>query len=168
MLFLLPSFVNGNKTGDKKPGKKACLNISGSVESADKSGAKEITIQLIEENQVIDSIKVSQREEFGFLLERNKHFAIKVIRPGFQPRLISISTMMPDSMNEERVYRFHFDLLQQPEENVNKVQEDLIDFPVAVICYDKGKGYFDYNDHYTNVIKEAYKKAKHLQTLTEN
>jgi len=158
-LLILPFFVWGYKDKEKKPSGKVCLEISGRVAQAYKS-AEKARVYLVEENTIIDSFLVDGGQIFTFSLEKNRYYSIRIKQWGFVPRLVSISTWLPSVLKEEKTYKFHFDLFQLQEEELSTEQGDLLDFPVAIVCFDRMKGYFDYNAGYTLRIKNAYEVLK--------
>jgi len=156
-LLVLPFFVWGHKGKERKPSAKACLEISGQVNQANNNT---VSVYLIEENTLIDSLEVDGMQIFSFSLEKNRYYSIRIKQAGYVPRLVSVSTWLPCGLKEEKPYKFHFDLLQLSEEELSEEQADLLDFPIALVCFDKQKGYFDYNADYTSRIKNAYQVLK--------
>lgn len=160
VLLGLPSFKMNGVNKDKKAKQKHCLEVSGTLEGDRTDNEKNVTVNLVEENDVTRTLTVKPNEVFSFRLVPGKQYSIKISRPGYKTRLVCISTALPEVAGNQ-LYRFHFDLHELiHDKDINAEQEDVLDFPVALICYHEDKGYFDYSEQYTKFIKKAYQHAK--------
>lgn len=155
VFFILPFIALGGSGKNKKtPDPSSCLEISGKVSllNAKKPG-EVISVLLYKGNLLVDSVTLPATNSFKFVLEKNEEYAIKVIQKGFVPRLVSISTEIPEKACHN-IFKFHFDLTPLSYEDINTKDTDALDFPIALVCYDAKKGYFDYREKYTHFIKE--------------
>lgn len=160
VLLIVPIWISGFTGPDKKTEPQACLEVSGQIVRERKLNEKPIRVELIRENKLVDSMLVRGSEDFKFSLQKNQYYAVRVLQEGYLPRLVSISTYLPEDIKADKKFRFHFDLIQVSNKERTADMEDVIDFPIALICYNESKGYFDYNAFYTSHIKEVYQKLK--------
>lgn len=159
VVLLLPVLVCSYKGKEEKKKQQACLEISGRVMGpGPDQGAH---VYLIEENHVIDSARVIGNSDFKFKLFKDHFYALRIEQKGCVPRLVSVSTFIPEDVRDAKPYRFHFDLYAVVQEEQSPELSDVLDFPIALIKYDEVKGYFDYNAQYTTHIKKVYGKLKH-------
>ncbi|MGZ3861758.1 MAG: hypothetical protein ACXVPN_00260 [Bacteroidia bacterium] len=152
-LIIISLLVTGNAS-PRKVASHACLTISGKVLNKKASSKEKIKVYLIKGNAVIDSLKVRPNITFSFSLERDQEYSIKIVQNGYANRLICVSTWLPEKLKENNLFEFHFDLL--PYKGDNYVNQDALDFPVALVYYEAAKGYFDYNKKYTSYIKKEF------------
>lgn len=159
VLLLTSLLICGYKATEIKKKEKTCLILSGQVVATGDNASK-VHVKLIEENKAIDSLIVDPNVTFKFNLKGRHYYAVRITQEGTVPRLISISTWMPEGLREVNLYKFHFDLYQLRDEQLTAETTDILDFPIALIKYDEVKGYFDYNSFYTTHIKNTYNKLK--------
>lgn len=154
-IIFLSSLAPGNNAPNKKR-TAVCLKVSGKVCDKKSKPTEKITVYLIKENMVVDSLKVRTNLTFEFPLEKNSEYSVKVVQEGYANRLIYISTWLPQKIKDDKLFEFHFDLIPfKPDGSTNP---DALDFPVALIYYRSDKGYFDYNKKYTSYIKKEFKQ----------
>jgi hypothetical protein len=135
--------------------KEFCLEITGLVLRKGKP-INDATIRLIYENEVILTSTIQNKPKFRYRLRKDCIYTIEFSKEGCVTRLVSISTKIPQGISTDPIFRFDFDVeLFEPAQNNNS---DMLDFPTAIISYDKTKGEFDYDRNYTNFIKNSIKK----------
>ncbi|MGZ3919285.1 MAG: hypothetical protein ACXVNR_01635 [Bacteroidia bacterium] len=150
-MVILSSLGFANNEPNKKQ-TAVCLKVSGKICDKKSKPTEKITVYLIKENEIIDSLKVRINAIFSFPLEKNQEYSIKVVHQGHADRLVYISTWLPKKVSENTLFEFHFDLIPfKPDESTSK---EALDFPVALIYYHTDKGCFDYNKKYTSYIKK--------------
>jgi len=157
LLFLLLVNVVCANTSKKPmlrfPDPEICLEVSGKLtEMKAKEGV--YTVKLIQDNKVIEQIEVNGKEKFKLNLKRNTWYTIKIEKEGFIPRLVSVCTHMPEKAKRSNLYRFHFDIQLFEESYSRYFDPDDLDFPIALIAYDKNKGLFHYDKKYTSCIQQ--------------
>ena len=163
-LFLLnQGFSNIHKNDSLKKDEDAdsliCLEINGKIYTNSAAADEFYTAELIEDNTVIQTKTKKDKKAFKFKLEKDKYYAIRILKEGFAPKLISICTRIPDTKFKNEYYSFSFKTELLPEEEFRKLDEDAQDFPIAIVAFDKQKKVFDYNEKYTWNIKKCLFKG---------
>lgn len=150
------AFSDDKKKASKKPHTDAeiCLEVSGNLASDIKSSGGVYLVKLIEDNKVIEQVEVGSKEKFKLNLKRDKMYTVKIEKAGFISRMVSVCTQMPPNAKRSNLYRFHFDIELFSEAFSKYFDADDIDFPIALINYDKSKGLFNYDKNYTARIQE--------------
>ncbi len=131
-----------------------CLEINGKITNKDKKKSTYKAI-LIHYNTPVDSVIVKGNKSFTFSLMRDAYYAIKIYKAGYAPKLISISTCIPKEELDGDLLRFHFKTALIPEHEFNNLNEEVKDFPIAVVLFLKSKKNFYYNEKYTYNIKRT-------------
>ena len=148
-----------NKTGPSKD--NICLEISGiAVSEYDLplEGARVVLYQQNEEKAMIEITNVKNENRFfSFNLERNQNYTIEVSKPGYVSRRISVSTHLPADVKISPVFYFEFEIDLFREKM--GMDDYYLDFPVALVSYDKKRDVFDIQRKYTENIKMAINKA---------
>ncbi len=154
--LLIATSASATTTGNNKKASTAgtCLEISGRVSDLDKSNNNEFRIYLFKGANVCDSTEVGDNSTFRFLLKKDEQYSIKIAGTGFVSKLISISTELPEGVDASPAFRFHFDTELISESQASDLNSDALDFPIALISFDKTKGWFDYRKKYTENIKK--------------
>jgi len=160
LLMLLANVASAFSDDKKKASKKShtdaeiCLEISGNLASGIKSSGGVYLVKLIEDNKVIEQVEVGSKEKFKLNLKRDKMYTVKIEKEGFISRMVSVCTHMPPNSNKTNLYRFHFDIDLFTEAFSRYFDADDIDFPIALINYNKSRGLFNYDKNYTSKIQE--------------
>lgn len=154
------SFVNRKDSirEKSKADSLICLEINGRISILDDPKATTYTAELIEGNTVIDVITKKDNKSFTFFLEKNRYYAIRIVKAGYAPKLISINTNIANKFTDE-LYSFRFETELFTEEEFTVLDKDAQDFPIAVVVFDEQKKAFDYNDKYTGNIKKCLIKG---------
>jgi hypothetical protein len=130
-----------------------CLEVSGQV-AVSRPGDKGVfMVKLYKDNNAVDSIWVGPKKEFKFRLEKNSNYTVRISRQGYADRAVWVDTELPPGVDYNPVFRFHFETLLMERSAVKNT--DVLDFPIALVYYDEGKGWFDYSRKYTSKIKTA-------------
>lgn len=132
-----------------------CLEINGKITNKDKKDNSNYKAVLIHYNTPVDSTIVKGNKSFTFSLMKDAYYAIKIYKEGYAPKLISISTCIPKEELDEEPLRFHFKTRLLPEQEFNNLNEEVKDFPIAVVLFLKSKKGFYYNEKYTYNIKRT-------------
>jgi hypothetical protein len=136
-----------------------CLEISGRIYTMDQPANDTYTAELIEDNNVIESITKKDKRSFKFNLERNKYYAIRIVKEGYAPKLISINTWVTDEKFNDHLFNFSFKTELFTEEEFKVLDKDSQDFPIAIVVFNDQKKAFDYNEKYTGNIKKCLIKG---------
>lgn len=150
------AFSDDKKKASKKPHTDAevCLEVSGNLATGIKSSGGVYLVKLIEDNKVIEQMEVGSKEKFKLNLKRDKMYTVKIEKAGFISRMVSVCTTMPPNAKKSNLYRFHFNIELFSEAFSRYFDADDIDYPIALINYDKNKGFFNYDKNYTSKIQE--------------
>ncbi len=133
-----------------------CLEISGSLHTKNDVKNDPYIVELLFDNKVLKQTTVTGRRSFKFLLAKNRWYAIRISKKGYSPRLISICTDLPKS--KEGFYKFHFDTELIPINKAELMDQEVLDFPIAIISFDKDAEWFYYNEEFTsNMKRQLYK-----------
>ncbi|MGZ4099634.1 MAG: hypothetical protein ACXVNM_12185, partial [Bacteroidia bacterium] len=100
---------------------------------------------------IVDSMKVKDNKDFKFALKKNTIYGIRISKPGYYSRIISINTSTPGYANA--FFRFEFDTDMIRIDDAAKINKDALDFPIAVISFNEDLRAFYYNEEYTTYIK---------------
>lgn len=132
-----------------------CLILKGKVTKGPQSAGVSYTVQLVDNSTVVKSKVVKAGSKFEFKLKKNNWYAVKVLRDGCAPKFISVTTHnLPAEMTEEDMYIVNFDLADPVSYDEAKyLDADAVDFPLAIIAYNRSIDSFDYNEEYTKNIK---------------
>jgi hypothetical protein len=154
-IFLLCFFVftcsltAGNGYADST----LCLELSGRVTRLKEAEHKHYKVELVYNGQTVDSMIVKDKKEFRFKLKKNTVYGIRITKPGFITRYISIDTSIPGYAN--RIFRFEFDTELIDTEQLQRLNKDALDFPIAIISFNKDLKGFYYDEEYTSNIKRS-------------
>jgi hypothetical protein len=132
-----------------------CLEINGRILKNSKGSNKVYKVELIENNEVIETVTKKDNKEFSFILKKDSYYAIKIHKAGYAPKLISICTKIPEARYNDRFYSFSFKTELFTIEESEKLDEESRDFPIAIVSFNKQKKGFDYNERYTSNIKKS-------------
>jgi hypothetical protein len=143
-----------NKKTSSAPDQDVCLQISGDLDGSMKIKGGNYIVKLIQNNQVIQQTEVDSKSTFRLNLKRNREYTIRIEKEGYIPRLISVNTALPENVRKANLYRFHFDMQLFAQSFAKYFDSDDIDFPIALIAYDKSKGVFHYDKNYTTRIQQ--------------
>jgi hypothetical protein len=142
-----------NKGGDKN--KKVsidttdCLEIIGQFDCAVKDFTGFYNVKLILDNTVVATQTLSMKKGFGFVLAKNMYYTIKIERRGYIPRIFSVSTKVDGELDEKNTYVYSFETSLLREDLGGLFEDDNIDFPFALISYNKNCDCFEHSKEYT-------------------
>ena len=130
----------------------SCLLIEGKILNADQGIDESCVVELILNNSTVDSVLLKNgKSNFKFVLSKNKNYAIRISKRGFVSKLLSIDTRM---LNEEEViFKFEFAPKLVKVEFAKKLNQDALDWPVALINFDGKHQCFSYDRQYTTQMK---------------
>jgi hypothetical protein len=138
----------------------SCLQIEGRILNAYDGIDGECTVELICNDGTSDTIILKEgRTKFKFVLNKNSFYGLRISKAGYISKLISINTEMLTQTDE--IYLFNFETSLMQEEVLALLNEDVIDFPVAIVHYDYESDSFSYSKEYTENMKKELHKRKH-------
>ena len=117
------------------------------------------TITIFQGNEVIEWSEITSDPKhdhhFNINLLGNNYYTIQVSKPGYVTRSIGINTKMPEDVvinedNPKTKITFEVDIFK-----IKKTADDeLLDYPIALINYNEAKRKFEFDTEYTKKIKE--------------
>ena len=132
-----------------------CLRIEGKILSTSKRG--DCLIELFHAGALEDSMRLDSRaKHFGFELIRNSSYTIRISSNGFVTKLVCIDTKV--SMPTKGIYRFKFTTGLMETAMAKRLNQDALEFPVALVYFDPTLKCFDYARDYTKSIKREWLK----------
>lgn len=156
-------------TNPIKQNSTTCLKINGIILKApNKAERGSYKVELLKNNVVIDSTKVSVNKEFEFALSKNEWYTIRVTKEGFVPLLLSVDTKL-DSQNA-LIYDFKFETELLDAQTVN-ASHDVMDLPIGLVQFDPANNRFYPVENYTADIKQKIfdpSKSKYSEKYENN
>lgn len=150
--------ANAAKTKGLKFDSLSCLQIEGRISNADESDG-ECIVELIGLNDQIDTITLKEGKiKFRFVLNKDSYYAIRVSKVGYISKLVCVNTEILTETNGIYVFEFETTLLK--EAVAEKLNKDILDFPVAIIHFDYEADSFSYNKEYSAYIKKELHTVK--------
>ncbi|MEO6306126.1 MAG: hypothetical protein ABIP51_23460 [Bacteroidia bacterium] len=129
-----------------------CLKINGIILKAPhKAERGSYKVELLKDNVVIDSTKVSVNKEFEFALSKNAWYTIRVTKEGFVPLLLSVDTKLDPQNALIYDFKFETELLDSKQVNANN---EIMDLPIGLVQFDKANNRFYPVENYTVDIKQ--------------
>jgi hypothetical protein len=145
--------ANINKHGDKNKKAEAdtveCLEIFGKFDNSVRDFTGFYNVELILENKVVATETLGIKKGFSFILLRDKHYTIKIKKEGFIPRLFSVSTKIGNGLDDKNTYVFSFETSLLSQDLYGHFEDDNVDFPFALISYNKTCDCFEHSKEYT-------------------
>ncbi len=166
-VFAIMLFVSSSFASIIKKDSSICLKLNGIVLKAPhKAERGSYKVELLYENKVIDSCKVTVNKEFKFELYKNNWYTVRITKEGHVPLLISFDTKL-DSENA-LIYEFLFETEVLDSKAVNASNE-IMDFPIGLVRFDKANNRFYPVEDYTAGIKQKiFDPSKSKFSNTEN
>lgn len=139
------------------------LPFSGKIFS-NYSTAKNVVIKLYDGNKKISEYETKRNGKFIMDLERNKNYTVEFSKTDHVTKRIMINTHL-NPVEAAAVNEFKFDVsLIEEEEGINYSS---LDFPIALIEYEKVIGEFNYNKDYTeNMLEEQNRLIDESSQMT--
>ncbi len=145
-------FVNSSFASISKKDSAVCLKINGIILKAPhKAERGAYKVELLNENKVVDSCKVTVNKEFKFSLRKNNWYTVRVTKEGYVPLLISFDTKMDEG--NALVYEFLFESEVLDAKKVDATHE-VMDLPIGLVKFDQANNRFYPVENYTASIKQ--------------
>ncbi|MDP1800508.1 MAG: hypothetical protein Q8L81_04100 [Bacteroidota bacterium] len=126
-----------------------CLKLNGLILKSPKEERGLYTVELLQDNAVVDSRSVSFNKPFEFDLAKNAWYTVRISKPGFVPLLISVDTEL--KKEEPTLYEFNFETELYHNSSVNSIDRDSYDLPFSLVKFDESNNRFypvsDYRAH---------------------
>jgi hypothetical protein len=112
---------------------------------------KDVTVNLYEGNTQLKSDKYSKK--FDFNLELEKYYTVEIIKEGYTPKKIAISTIGGDKAAEP--FMFVMEMIEE-----GKLSENFdVEYPSALIHYKNDEGVYNFDVDYAQNVKKEMKLA---------
>lgn len=143
------------------------LEVTGKIKRPALAQTNFYQVELIEGNQVIETITCDDKKDFTFYLQEDKYYAIKIYKKGYAPKLISLNTNYSKTTYSDWRYQLEFTAELITESEYAVLDPEAKEFPAAVIEYNHKKAIFNYSEEYTKNIKRAmYSFPNNLERLS--
>ena len=168
-IFCSKNSIAGNQTKTDTVKSSTCLEVLGIALNVYKEPINGVEVRLYKENEEMEWAEITSviyhEHSFIFKLDANEYYTIEISKPGFVTRTLGISTKVPSTLSLKQMFRYEFQVeLFQKKEGVD---DYYLDFPVALISYDKKNDVFDNNNAYTKHIKTKINEAAGQASGTE-
>jgi hypothetical protein len=159
LLFTVLLFGNSNCYSQNNDADSLiCLEIKGKVTNVGSKSGDTYKAELIYYNTVIVKEDISVSKSFKYDLKKDAIYTVRISKPGFITKLISIYTKLPEEHDE--LYRLDFETELIWEHKTKKLNADALDFPITIIYYDDKANWFYFNEEYTSNIKKCIYDVK--------
>ena len=150
-----------------------CLKVVGLAIDESNIALDGVEVRLFRKNDEMEQIEITNVEHhdhsFNFTLEANEYYTVEVSKPGYVTRRVAFYTQLPREVEISSMFMYEFDVILLKEKQMD---DYYLDFPVALIHYNKKSEAFESNVKYTKYIKakiaeseEAAKLGKKLNHL---
>ncbi len=129
-----------------------CLQVTGKFDESMKSLEGKYSVKLMRDNKVVEEQNLKVNKGFKFILKRSVLYTLKIEKEGYIPRLLSVSTKIPEKSDLTELFKFHFETNLIDQVFYNHFDDDDIDFPIALVSYTKRCDCFEYNKKYTQEL----------------
>lgn len=124
-------------------------------------------VKLYKENEELEWDEVTSiayhNHDFSFDLYANSYYTIEVSKPGYVSRSIVVLTTLPDEILKDDE-KFDFQFVVELFKEKKGVDDFYLDFPVALIKYNKKADQFEMNLKYTNHIKDKIQESTGIKS----
>lgn len=121
-----------------------------------------VLVELYEQNRMVDAMETKKNGKFKFALYNNHIYTIQISKDGYFTKKIEVNTTVPNEFEDEVEYPFDMEL-EEYVANVSPKTEDLLEYPIALIAYDKKEQGFKYHKEYTKGLIEELKSSSSTQ-----
>jgi hypothetical protein len=117
------------------------------------------TVTLFMENNIQQIVQTNEDGSFQVALTPGKIYTVEVSRAGLITKRISIDTHMERTRgNNVTVFDCYVNMV--PEEQLEGVDTSDLDFPIALLSYDKKLKTFVHDPEYTSMMQATYSELK--------
>jgi hypothetical protein len=150
--FLISCFKALSETS-ADPDTNACLEINGKITNAAEGSEAICLIELFNANTLVSWANLKEgKKTFKFNLKKNAVYTIRISKRGYISRLVGIDTKL--AADKEDLYSFSFETKLIKTSELEKLNKEFLDFPIALIYFDPKKDCFVYDKEYTTRLKK--------------
>jgi hypothetical protein len=114
-------------------------------------------VKLYQNNKMVRMMK-TKKSKFQFVLFSGERYMVEVVKAGSFTERIQFSTIEKTEFEGKYSYEFRVDLVKEIE--FEGVDVSNLDYPTAIISYDKEEGEYLYDREYSRQVKADLKKMK--------
>ncbi|MBL4667815.1 MAG: hypothetical protein JKY30_00945 [Flavobacteriales bacterium] len=138
------------------PAKVSSLEIKGYVYESNEK-VDEALVKLYQNNKVVQMTN-TKKSKFQFILFSDMRYMVEIVKSGSITERIQISTKEKTEFGGKYTYEFRVDLMK--ESKFKGVDISSLDFPTAVIKYNKEEGEYMHDAAYSKQVKLDLKKLR--------
>jgi hypothetical protein len=142
-----------NKKNETQKDSSYCIEIDGKVLIPQSDNQKLYKIELLCHNELVDSGLVVDNESFLLKVKKNSWYTIRIIKEGYFTQVVSIDTRLPEYNKCEQTFHFDTELINVDETGI--IDLDALDFPIAIVSFNKNTGRFSPVTEYSKNIKSS-------------
>lgn len=167
-IMLISTIGHANNPSKKiNPNSGECLIVIGMAIDEKNEPIDGVEVILFKDNDEMEANEITNvvyhDHNFQFSLDSNQYYTIKISKPGYIDRFVSISTKLNSETEITDLYRFEFDVIM---EKVKPTIDDFyLDFPIALISYDPMSDSFISHAKYSKHIKKMLRESQQLAKL---
>lgn len=136
--------------------KTSSLEIKGYVYEKDEK-VDVALVKLYQNNKVVQMVK-TKKSKFQFILFSGMKYMVEIQKAGSVTERIQISTEEETQFGGKYLYEFRVDLMALSKFKGVDISD--LDFPTALIKYDKDEGEYMHDAAYTKQVKSDLKKLR--------
>lgn len=118
---------------------------------------RSIEFRLYEGNDLVVNGNLDRRGEFELPLYANQNYVLEINADGYLPKRFYFNTSIPQG--EQKLYTFGFFVSLLPEERVKGADIFSLDFPYAIVSYNKETSAFDFSEKYSEEMRSEEMNA---------
>jgi hypothetical protein len=155
-LFILLIFLCSAIKPALKYAKPSSLEIKGYVFEKNEK-VNDAEVKLYQNNKIV-KITTTKNSKFQFILFTGMRYMIELNKPDCVSERIQISTLEKTAFSGKYTYKFRVDLLKVTKFTGVDISD--LDFPTAIIKYNKDEGEYMHDKSYTRMAKKELQKLK--------
>lgn len=144
---------------------KSSLLVKGLITEKGKK-SYQAEVKAFEGNELIWSTLTNTDGSFEFIIPENKYIALVVEKKGFMSKYIIFDTRSDRMPKNLEPYACHIDLVK--ESDLEGIDVSRLDFPIAIVEFDKKTNQFNHNQSYTDNMIEDYNYLLNKAALKKN
>ena len=116
------------------------------------NGEKADTYELVlyKDNVELGKAASGKKGRFELELDIDQHYSIRVVKPGYQEKMIHFDTALPKDLVQYPAYDCFVNLVPSDTKHMDPFYTD---FPSAIVRYDPDMGGFYHSEHYLTHIQ---------------
>lgn len=117
---------------------------------------KDAHVEVFDGNVVVQEFQTPANGKFKLTLEFNHYYTLKISKDGMVPKILSVDTRVKSTRISVPVYECDIDLI--PSSLFIGMNTSILDFPMAIVRYNRRKGEFIHDEDYTAHMRSAYEE----------